>query len=73
MAGTNSDITGEQFTAWLAEMKAAKLADSDAQCGRLLGLSTDSMWKMKTKGCDRRTALACRALLHRLAPYPFHG
>jgi len=62
-------MSGEQFVQWLAEMKSANLARSDAECGRLLDLSTDTIWRMKEKGCDRRTALACRALLHRLEPY----
>ena len=62
-------MTPEVFTAWLAEMKAAKLARSDAECGRLLGLSADTIVRMKEKGADRRTALACTALLHRMQPY----
>lgn len=57
------------FTAWLADMKSAGLARSDAECARLLGVSANSVVTMKRKGADRRTALACRALLHRLEPY----
>jgi hypothetical protein len=62
-------MTAPQFTAWLADMKSAGLARSDAECGRLLGLSAHAIVKMKARGCDLRTALACRALLHRLEPY----
>ena len=62
-------MTPETFIAWLAEMKAAGLARSDAECARLLRLSTNSIVNMKRDGTDHRTALACRALLHRLEPY----
>jgi hypothetical protein len=57
------------FNAWLAAMKGAGLARSDAECGRLLGVSTITILKMKSNGTDRRTALACAALLAGLAPY----
>lgn len=57
------------FTEWLAAMKAAGLARSDADCGRLLGVSANSIVAMKQRGTDRRTALACRALFHRLEPW----
>lgn len=62
-------MTPEAFTKWLAEMKAAGLAKSDAECGRLLGVSANAIVDMKKKGTDRRTGLACRALLHRMEPY----
>lgn len=62
-------MSPEAFTKWLAEMKAAKLAKSDADCARLLGISANSVVGMKRRGTDLRTALACRALLHRLEPY----
>lgn len=62
-------MTAEQFTNWLADMKSAGLARSDLACARLLGISANSVVTMKRRGCDLRTALACRALLHRLEPY----
>jgi len=62
-------MTAPQFVAWLAAMKAAGLARSDAECARLLGISANSVVTMKDRGADRRTALACRALLHRLEPW----
>jgi hypothetical protein len=62
-------MTAAQFTAWLAAMKAAGLARSDAECGRLLGRSADQVVRYKQNGADRMVALACRALLHRLEPY----
>ena len=62
-------MTADQFTRWLAEMKASGLARSDAECARLLGISPNSVVAMKRNGADLRTALACRALLHRMEPY----
>jgi hypothetical protein len=62
-------MTPAQFTNWLAEMKSAGLARSDAECARLLGKSDDTVVSYKKKGTDRTVALACRALLHRLEPY----
>lgn len=62
-------MTPISFTAWLADMKSAGLARSDAAAARLLGVSANSVVKMKRNGTDQRTALACRALLHRLEPY----
>lgn len=57
------------FRLWLAGMKRAGLARSDAECARLLGIAANSVVLMKRNGADKRTALACRALLHRLEPF----
>ena len=62
-------MTPDAFVRWLAEMKSAGLARSDAAAGRLLGVSANSIVKMKQQGADLRTALACRALFHRLEPW----
>ena len=62
-------MTSETFTAWLAAMKAAGLARSDAAAARLLGISANAVVIMKRRGADQRTALACRALLHRMEPF----
>ncbi len=62
-------MSPESFARWLAEMKSAGLARSDAECARLLGISANSVVNIKRSGADQRTALACRALLHRLEPY----
>lgn len=62
-------MTPEQFIEWLAEMKSAGLARSDAECARLLGKTDDTIISYKRKGCDRTVALACKALLHRFEPY----
>ena len=57
------------FINWLASMKEAGLARSDAAAARLLGVSANAAVLMKRKGADHRTALACRALFHRLEPW----
>lgn len=62
-------MTPDDFRAWLDEMRRAGLARSDAECGRQLGVSANSIVTMKARGADKRTALACRALLHRLPPF----
>ncbi len=62
-------MTSASFNRWLADMKSAGLARSDAECARLLGVSANTVVSLKREGADTRTALACRALLHRLEPY----
>lgn len=62
-------MTGTSFVKWLIDMKVSGLARSDAECARLLGISANSVVSLKKNGADTRTALACRALLHRLEPY----
>lgn len=62
-------MDAKQFNQWLAAMKEAGLARSDAKAAELLGISTDTMVRLKRVGTDRRTALACRALYHRLEPW----
>jgi len=62
-------MTGADFINWLAEMKSAGLARSDAECARMLGKTDDTVVSYKKKGTDKTVALACRALLHRLQPY----
>jgi hypothetical protein len=62
-------MTSAAFVDWLAAMKAAGLARSDAAAGRLLGVSANTIVAMKRDGADQRTALACRALFHRMEPW----
>ena len=62
-------MTAAQFIDWLAAMKDAGLARSDAAAARLLGVSANTVVEMKQRGADLRTALACRALFHRLEPW----
>lgn len=63
-------MTAQEFQQWLDEMKDARLASSDAECARLLMVRPNTVVEMKKSGADGRTALACRALLHRMTPYP---
>jgi uncharacterized protein (DUF4415 family) len=63
-------MTPQQFASWLDDMRELGIAEYDYDCGRLLGLSANSIAKIKKKGTDKRTALACAALLNRLQPYP---
>lgn len=62
-------MKAKDFKAWLEEMQEVGLAKSDAECARLLEVTTASIVNMKRRGADLRTALACRALLHRMEPY----
>lgn len=62
-------MTPETFNQWLADMKSAGLARSNAAAARLLGVSANAMVTMKRRGVDRRTALACQALLMEIKPY----
>ena len=62
-------MTAAAFIEWLAAMKDAGLARSDAAAARLLGVSANTVFEMKQRGADHRTALACRALSHRLDPW----
>ena len=62
-------MTPEEFTTWLAAMKAAGLARSDAECGRLLGMSANSVLNLKKNGGGKWIALACAAVLAGIGPY----
>lgn len=62
-------MNANQFIKWLKAMDDAKIAHTDAACGRMLGVSADTIVRMKKDGTDLKTALACRALLHRMQPY----
>jgi len=63
-------VTPDSFKQWLFEMKSVyKSVNSDADCARLLGISANAVVEMKKRGADRRTGLACRALLQNMEPY----
>ena len=62
-------MTAPQFIEWLAAMKAAGLIRFDNDAAKALGVTNDTIVNMKHKGADTRTALACRALFHRLEPW----
>lgn len=62
-------MTAEEFQQWLADMKMAGIARSDAAAGRLLGITSHGVLKRKKQGASIETALACNALLNGLDPY----
>jgi hypothetical protein len=61
-------MSPESFARWLDDMRAAGLATSDAAAARALGITPRAVLDMKARGTDRRTALACCALLARIDP-----
>ena len=68
--GASKDgISGPDFRAWLEIMQSQGRARSDAECGRLLKISANSVAEIKNRGADFRTALACAALLAGLGPF----
>ncbi len=62
-------MTPEAFKRWLATMKAAGLAKSDADCARLLGISANAVVYRKKHGATYEVALACQALGLGLVPF----
>ena len=62
-------MTPESFTNWLASMREAGLISSDRQAAELLGVTDDTITNYKRRGADRKTALACRSLFHRLSAW----
>lgn len=65
------------FTNWLADMQSAgligtsKASKPKRTAAEMLGVTDDTItnWLNDRVPVDRRTLLACRALLHRLEPY----
>lgn len=62
-------MTGFEFQRWLVDMRKAGLARFDADVAKLLGVSANTILNFKLVGCDKRTALACSALLCHLPGY----
>lgn len=62
-------MTADAAIRWLAAMKAAGRAKTDADCAAQLGVTPAGILKMKKAGTTRSTALAMAALLHGLEPY----
>jgi DNA-binding transcriptional regulator YiaG len=63
-------MTPTAFKQWLAAMKLAGLAKSDAAAARALGVSKNTVARWKQDGTDAPyVGLACAALLNRLEPY----
>jgi hypothetical protein len=66
---TRHEPSGAAFERWLEAMRQPPYLASEDECARLLGVSANSVVRMKQDGADLRTALACRALFHRLEPW----
>jgi hypothetical protein len=62
-------LTAEAFRRWLKVMKDRGIITLDMEAALLLGISPNSIVTLKQKGANRRTALACNALLNHLPPY----
>lgn len=62
-------MTSVMFAAWLAVMRDKKLAATDAEAAKLLGVAASTMTRLKEKGGDQRLALACSALVAELEPF----
>ena len=50
-------------------MRSAGLIKNERELAVIFDVQPNTISSMKQKGMDKRTALACRALLHRLEPY----
>ena len=62
-------MTAEDFNAWLAGMFRGGLIQSELGAANLLGVTKNTLTKYKREGTDRKTALACRALYHKMDPW----
>lgn len=58
-------MTGKQLSDWLKTM-----GWSAAEGARNLGVHPNTMSRWKQAGAPEHVALACRALYHRLEPWP---
>ena len=63
-----SPICGRGFAAWVSKMKSLAPLDDLDLC-EALGMTMLEFNTASENGADLRTALACRALLHRMEPY----
>lgn len=66
-------MTAADFSHWLVEMRIRGLAENDAQAAKALGVHQNTVTTAKRNGADKRTALACAALLRHIAPYTHEG
>jgi hypothetical protein len=62
-------MTGDSFCKWLEEMSRPPFERSEEGCAAALGVPVEAIAIMKQNGADRRTALACRAVLHMFEPF----
>ena len=62
-------MSPEDFHAWLAFMRLKKLAASDADCARLLGVAPTTLVRWKAEGTSTLAALACAAVIDKIPPW----
>ncbi len=62
-------ISGPMFRIWLNEMRMSGRIKYEKDAAQALDVSTFSIRQFKKHGADRRTALACMALVRDLSPY----
>lgn len=67
--GSPAWMSAPNFSGWLEEMAKPPFFQSAAGCAALLGVTEATLNNFRQNGADRRTALACTALLHRMEPY----
>jgi hypothetical protein len=56
-------MTAAEFETWLLDIKHKRAFRHDHQVAALLDVSMETIRNMRREGCDRRTDLACTALL----------
>jgi hypothetical protein len=61
-------MTPEEVASWLDAMRRHRV-NTDSAAARAIGVSTQTILRMKKFGADRRTAYACRAAYHLLEPW----
>lgn len=56
-------MTGQDVQLWVTMTIECGMATNDETAAKLLGVTRQTLSKMKREGADRRTDLACRAIL----------
>jgi len=56
-------MTADQFKKWLKLMDKAGWLTTNANLAQLIGVTVNTVMAYKRHGCDRKTALACAALI----------
>lgn len=62
-------MTAGDVLLWLERVLASGVAASETEAAELIGKSHDTLLRMKMRGADKTTALACNAVLSRIMPF----